>query len=86
MLTRPGQAVEDAINLVILDACRNNPFSRGLKSGVGEGLAPGPRLSGGTLVLYATSPGQTASDNPEWAERAVHWKASGGVGSTGDGH
>jgi hypothetical protein len=49
-------------SIVVLDACRNNPFERAwTRSIVSRGLAPvyAPR---GTLIAYATSPGQTASD------------------------
>ena len=49
-------------NIIILDACRNNPFERAwTRSLVSRGLAPvyAPK---GTLIAYATSPGQTASD------------------------
>jgi uncharacterized caspase-like protein len=49
------------INLIVLDACRDNPFrfkrsgSRGLSA-----MQPGR----GTLIAMATGPGQTASDAP----------------------
>jgi Caspase domain len=49
-------------NIIILDACRNNPFERAwARSLTSRGLAPvyAPK---GTLIAYATSPGQTASD------------------------
>lgn len=48
-------------NIIILDACRDSPFERAWRSGTLRGLAPqyAPR---GTLIAYATSPGQTASD------------------------
>lgn len=49
-------------NIIILDACRNNPFERAwTRNLVSRGLAPvyAPK---GTLIAYATSPGQTASD------------------------
>jgi hypothetical protein len=49
-------------NIIILDACRNNPFEKNWNRGVNTpGLAPvyAPK---GTLIAYATSPGQTASD------------------------
>ena len=50
------------VNLIILDACRDNPFRRG-KRGVGGGLAQmsAPR---GTLIAYATQPGRKAEDGP----------------------
>lgn len=48
------------LNIVILDACRNNPFERRFRS-VGGGLAQmdAPR---GSLIAYATAPGKVASD------------------------
>lgn len=48
------------LNIIVLDACRDNPF-RGLR-GIGNGLAP--VASGrGTFVAYSAGPGQVASDN-----------------------
>jgi uncharacterized caspase-like protein len=50
------------INIVILDACRNNPFERSwTRNANGKGLATmnAPR---GTLIAYSTSPGSTAAD------------------------
>jgi tetratricopeptide (TPR) repeat protein len=50
------------VNLIILDACRNNPFERSwARSTNGNGLAlmNAPK---GSLIAYATSPGRTASD------------------------
>lgn len=47
-------------NLVILDACRNNPFARSFRSST-QGLAP-VDAPVGTLVAFATSPGAVASD------------------------
>ena len=47
--------------MVILDACRNNPFEERLRGMTGNGLAAidAPK---GTLIAYATAPGKTASD------------------------
>lgn len=48
------------VNIVILDACRNNPFktwSRGAESGFKAIPAPS-----GTIIAFATSEGATASD------------------------
>lgn len=47
-------------NIVILDACRNNPWERAWRGSL-RGLAPmyAPR---GTLIAYSTSPGQLADD------------------------
>jgi len=51
----------NAMNLVILDACRNNPFTRSWKRASTGGLArmEAPR---GTLIAYATRPGDVAAD------------------------
>src|SRR5215468_1101351 len=48
------------VNLMILDACRNNPFEQRFRS-QGGGLAQidAPK---GTLIAYATAPGHVASD------------------------
>jgi formylglycine-generating enzyme required for sulfatase activity len=49
------------VNIIVLDACRNNPFGeKGLRGG-GSGLASMDAPSG-TLVAYATGPGRTAAD------------------------
>ncbi|MBN2275633.1 MAG: caspase family protein [Bacteroidales bacterium] len=50
------------VNIMVLDACRNNPFERSwTRSASGTGLAfmNAPK---GTLIAYATSPGSIASD------------------------
>jgi len=51
------------LNIVILDACRNNPFASGFKSSA-PGLArmDAPR---GSLVAYATSPGSVTIDGTD---------------------
>lgn len=56
--TMSGDAAR--INIVILDACRNNPFESATRSGT-RGLAPVLAPSG-TLIAYATAPGQVAQD------------------------
>lgn len=55
------QMAATRIGIVILDACRNNPFERRFRSGTGNGLAQvdAPK---GVLVAYATSPGRVAAD------------------------
>jgi uncharacterized caspase-like protein len=57
------QAAKTRVNIVILDACRDNPFVtrfRGL-GGITRGLAFMP-ASAGTYVAYATGPGSVAED------------------------
>ncbi len=50
----------NGLNLIILDACRDNPFARGFRSGR-RGLA---RMDAptGTFIAFATAPGSVASD------------------------
>jgi len=52
---------KNATSIIILDACRNNPYERRWRGVGSRGLAPvyAPK---GTIVAYATSPGQVASD------------------------
>jgi len=59
--------MEDAgnsLNIVILDACRNNPFSRSFRSSTSRGLIrmDAPK---GSLIAYATAPGSVAEDGED---------------------
>ena len=54
------EAALNPMNIVILDACRNNPFARSFRSGA-QGLAQMEAPSG-TWIAYATAPGSVASD------------------------
>ena len=47
-------------NVMVLDACRDSPFPKSVKSG-GRGLA-NMTAADGSLVAFATSPGKTAAD------------------------
>jgi uncharacterized caspase-like protein len=56
-------AMEDAgngLNILVLDACRNTPFTRSWRSSQ-AGLAA-PPTARGTLIAYATAPGGVAAD------------------------
>ncbi|MCW5750293.1 MAG: caspase family protein [Alphaproteobacteria bacterium] len=53
-------AARTRVSMVILDACRNNPFERRFRSTSG-GLAQ-MNAPTGTLVAYATAPGRVAAD------------------------
>jgi len=53
-------AAKNNMNIVVLDACRNNPFARSFRS-TSNGLAQMDAPSG-TLIAYATAPGSIASD------------------------
>ena len=54
------ESAGNGANLVILDACRNNPFARSFRSS-SQGLAQ-MEAPVGTLVAFATAPGSVASD------------------------
>jgi tetratricopeptide (TPR) repeat protein len=63
-------AVEGArkLRLVLLDACRNNPFLSQMRTttairAVARGLVPPAESASGTLVVYAAKHGQTALDD-----------------------
>ncbi len=56
------EASKNKVNLIVLDACRNNPFERSWGRSIAQrGLAvmEAPK---GSLIAYSTSPGNTASD------------------------
>jgi len=58
-------SAKNGVNIVILDACRNNPFARSFRvaaSGLAQMDAPT-----GTFIAFATAPGSTASDGPNSA-------------------
>jgi len=54
------EAAGNAANIIILDACRNDPFSRGWRSQT-KGLASVDAAEG-VLIAYATAPGEVAFD------------------------
>ena len=49
------------MNIVILDACRDNPFGRSFRS-ASRGLAIISDAPRGTFITYSTSPGRVAAD------------------------
>ena len=53
-------SAKNALNIMILDACRNNPFARSFRSAA-RGLAQMDAPTG-TLISFATAPGSVASD------------------------
>lgn len=50
------------VNIVLLDACRNNPITGKFRSGASRGLASPGATPKGTVVVYATDPGNVAAD------------------------
>lgn len=64
LVLRQMEGAGTRLNIVILDACRNNPFGgRGLRAADG-GLAQ-IRAPEGTLLSYATQPGNVALDGDD---------------------
>ncbi len=60
------------LNLIILDACRNNPF-RGVMRGHNRGLAyVNPPL--GSAIAFATAPGKTAADTSKGGRNGLFTK------------
>lgn len=61
---RSLEEARSAPNVVVLDACRDNPFSRSAEIGATRGLArTEPPL--GTVLVYATAPNAVAIDGNE---------------------
>ncbi len=71
-------AARNPFNLVILDACRNNPFARQWRSlrdiGDSKGLV-NSNPAKGTMVLYATQPGGVAMDGAPGSRNGVFTSA-----------
>ncbi len=56
------ESAESKVNIIVMDACRDNPFERSwTRSTKGRGLAT-MDAPVGSLVAYATQPGNTAAD------------------------
>lgn len=55
------EEARNRLNVVILDACRNNPYARSFRSG-SRGLAGVRNAPSGTLIAYATAADDVASD------------------------
>jgi len=58
---RAMDQARNRINIVILDACRDNPLPKSRSLGRGLARMDAPR---GTFIGYAAAPGQTAADGP----------------------
>ncbi|MBF0288104.1 MAG: caspase family protein [SAR324 cluster bacterium] len=60
LILRKMKSASNELNLVVLDACRNNPFYRSFRN-ANKGLArmDAPK---GTFIIYSTRPGQVALD------------------------
>jgi Caspase domain len=72
---------DNGLNIVILDACRSNPFIqswRSIEAGLAEINAPT-----GTLIAYATKPGKVADDgdarNGLYTSELIRWMKEPGL-------
>ncbi len=64
-ITKALERVPAKARFVVMDACRNVAFTKGLKDAT-KGFAPERKLDG-TLLAFATRPGETAEDNNIYA-------------------
>jgi hypothetical protein len=64
------EAAHSRVNIVFLDACRNNPFARSFRSS-SSGLAM-MNAPAGTFIAYATAPGDVASDGTASAGNGLY--------------
>lgn len=63
-------AARSRVNIVFLDACRNNPFARSFRA-ASQGLAM-INAPAGTFIAYATAPGDVASDGTAAAGNGLY--------------
>lgn len=56
------ETAQTSVNIIILDACRNNPFTRSFGAGGGLAVMEAPS---GSLLAFATAPGKVASDGAD---------------------
>lgn len=77
------EAMEQAgsrVNIVILDACRDNPFKGFRSSSAGLTTMSGPA---GSLIAYATAPGSVAADgsgsNGVYTKHLLHYLPQSGL-------
>ena len=72
----------NGLNIVILDACRDNPFSRSFRS-ANRGLAVLGKAPAGSYISYSTGPGQVALDgegrNSPFASTLMHYMTMPGL-------
>ena len=70
------------LNIVILDACRDNPFSKSFRSS-SRGLAIISDAPKGTFITYSTSPGKVAADgsgrNSPYTESLIKYMNTKGL-------
>ncbi len=62
------------LSVIILDACRDNPFGAKSRSAVGRGLAVPDRAPAGSVIIFPTSPGKAAQDGAGDARNGLFTK------------
>jgi formylglycine-generating enzyme required for sulfatase activity len=60
LVLRKMESASNRVNIVVLDACRNNPFARSFRSAA-RGLGQMDAATG-SILAYATAPGMVAAD------------------------
>ncbi len=72
LVLRQMEHARASLNIVVLDACRNNPFAgRGMRA-VRAGLAEIAAVPDGTVISFATAPGGLASDGETGARNSPY--------------
>ncbi len=61
-IMRQMDAANNGFNIVVLDACRNNPFARGWNRSSDSGGLANVLAPTGTYIAFAAAPGTTAAD------------------------
>lgn len=61
-LSKVTDAVKGNTNIIILDACRNNPYTYSSRSGQDRGLKPIFNNPPNSIIVYAAQPGAVAKD------------------------
>jgi len=81
LITGAMEEAANPLNIILLDACRDNPFPRKNRSS-SRGLAKMDSASG-TIIAYSTSPGDVAADgegrNSPYTENLLKHMASPGL-------
>ncbi len=69
------ELAKNEINILVLDACRNNPFEKNWTTSsrsLEDGLGLAPLSSSGNIIAFSTSAGATASDGNEKAKNSSY--------------
>jgi hypothetical protein len=67
-------ATGSRLSVIILDACRDNPFGTKSRSAVGHGLAIPDRAPAGSIIIFPTSPGKVALDGGDDSRNGLFTK------------